>query len=214
LSIPFLYSKHYGYILCEHILCIPLNQVKKNNSHNLLKSHIKCLSTDDILASSAGLIFLIWRIYKYTGNVWRPFTKTHRLTWSHVYVIIEAVIYNRYQIQCKLTTTIKGFLILKHLCFWIVASSKIFISTLSIHLLKFKLSAQQCLEKFLNYILDFLISFYFDHGLDCGYLENPNILGYMCWNISEHVISPGAKIKENFKVTILQIYKEYLASNR
>lgn len=123
------------------------------------------------------------------------------------------MIYNRYQIQGKLTTTIKGFLILKHLCFRIVASSKIFIPILSIHLLKFKLSAQQCLEKFLNHILDFVLSFYLDHGLDCGYLENPNILGYTCWNISEDMILLGAKIKENFKVKKLQICKEYLPSN-
>lgn len=137
--------------------------------------------------------------------MWHPLTMTHRLTEFHVYVITEAVIDNRYQIQCKLTTTIKVFLILKHFCFWIVASSKIFIPTLSIHLLKFKLSAQQCLEKFLNHILDFVISFYFDHGLDCGYLENPNILGYMCWNISEDMILLVAKIKENFKVKKLEI---------
>lgn len=98
---------------------------------------------------------------------------------------------------------------------WIAASSKMFISILSIHLLKFKLSAQQHPKKFLNYILDFLISFYFDHGLDCRYLENPNILGYMyCWNISKQVILFEAKIKETFKVKKLQIYKKYLRSNR
>lgn len=90
-----------------------------------------------------------------------------------------------------------------------------FMSVLSIQLIKFKLSPRRCLEKFLNYILALLIYFYLEHDLDSGYLENPNICGYMCCrNILKQVILLGAEIKKNFKVKKLQIYKEYLLSNR
>ena len=48
-------------------------------------------------------------------------------------------------------------------------------SILSIQLINYIPSPQQNPEKILNYILTLLISFYLDHALDSGYLENTNI---------------------------------------